>query len=159
MVITSIPLFIALIFIHVVVAEPKSCSLRVIFILIGVGFVLQAIVMGFLIGAWKSSDPKYELSWPWVMSIVSLCVIALIAGLHAFMVSSSQLYLIYEQPGPSSNSISVLKHCIPIVYRRPSTASVYPKSMLLHQYVQSIRIDTSIYCFYSNYTYASVSVI
>ncbi|XP_075253216.1 uncharacterized protein LOC142345018 [Convolutriloba macropyga] len=89
LVITSIPLFIALIFIHVVVAEPKSCSLRVIFILIGVGFVLQAIVMGFLIGAWKSSDPKYELSWPWVMSIVSLCVIALIAGLHAFMLCFS----------------------------------------------------------------------
>ena len=45
-------------------------------------------------------------------------------------------------PGPSSHSKSVLKHCIPIVYRRPSTVSVYPKSMLLPHYVQSIRIYT-----------------
>ena len=45
-------------------------------------------------------------------------------------------------PGPSSHSISVLKHCIPIVCRRPSTVSVYPKSMLLPHNVQSIRIDT-----------------
>ena len=31
-------------------------------------------------------------------------------------------------PGPYS--ISVMKHCIPIVYRRPSTVSEYPKSIL-----------------------------
>ena len=29
-------------------------------------------------------------------------------------------------PGPSSQSMSVLKHCIPNVYRRLSTVSVYP---------------------------------
>ena len=48
----------------------------------------------------------------------------------------------FQLPGLESQSISVLKHCIPIVYRPPSTVSVYPKSMLQPHYVQSIRIDS-----------------
>ena len=36
----------------------------------------------------------------------------------------------------------MLKHCIPIVYRLRNTVSVYPKSILLPHYVQSIRIGT-----------------
>ena len=50
--------------------------------------------------------------------------------------------LLLKVPGLESQSISVLKHCIPIVNRRHSTVSVYPKSMLQPHHVQSIRIDT-----------------
>ena len=39
------------------------------------------------------------------------------------------MLIIFRVPGHKSHSISVLKHCIPLVYRWPSTVSVYTKSM------------------------------
>ena len=48
----------------------------------------------------------------------------------------------YIGAGPLCHSKSKLKHCIPIVYRSPSTVSENPKSILLPHFLQSICIDT-----------------
>ena len=43
--------------------------------------------MALLIVVWKKSDDIFSLGWPWIMSIVSLCVIGVLLGLHSLMVS------------------------------------------------------------------------